>query len=227
MSSVQHLTSYIMKSRLLYIYDALCGWCYGFSPVIRRFQDEHRDQFSFDVLSGGMMTGSRVQPISVSMSYIESAFKTVEDHTGVKFGRAYLDNILRPGTYLSDSNKPGQAMTLFKAIQADNDEAPLIEFAAALQNALYRDGMDLNVPGNYAAIVEPFGVDPDEFVAHLDDEAIRQQTQQEFALVGQMQIGGFPSVIVEHNDAYFLVARGYVPYETLVANVQRALQPPA
>jgi putative protein-disulfide isomerase len=219
-----YLTLNVAKkmSRLIYIYDALCGWCYGFSPVIRRFVAEHQGQFAVEVLSGGMMTGPRVQPISVSMSYIESAYKVVEERTGVQFGQAYLTNILRPGTYLSDSTKPGQAMTLFKAIQANQPQPQQVAFAAALQTALYHDGIDLNVAANYGPIVEPFSIDPDEFVAHLDDAAIREQTQQEFDLVARMQIGGFPSVIVEHRNELFLVARGYVPYKTLLENVQRA-----
>lgn len=206
------------QPRLIYVYDALCGWCYGFSPVIHRFHDTYRDQFTFDVMSGGMMTGPRSQPISESMGYIRSALQIVEEQTGVEFGQAYVENILDPGTYISDSNTPGQAMTLFRVLQTGRD----IEFATTLQNALYRDGIDLNVPAHYGPLVEPFGVDPDEFVAHLNDEAIIDQTKQEFALVAQMGINGFPSVIIEKGDELFLVARSYLPYDDLVANISRA-----
>ena len=105
--------------KLLYVYDALCGWCYGFSPVIRDCQARHTapdsaTPLTFEVLSGGMMTGNRVRPVTESMGYIEQAYKTVEDRTGVKFGDDYLNKLLRAGTYLSDSQLPGQAMTLFK-----------------------------------------------------------------------------------------------------------------
>ncbi|RIV25136.1 DsbA family protein [Fibrisoma montanum] len=199
------------KPRIIYIYDALCGWCYGFSPVIRRFYDTYADTFDFDVLSGGMMTGPRVQPIGVSMSYIEQAYKVVEEHTGVQFGEAYLDKILKPGTYLSDSEKPGMAMTLFKALQTGRQ----LEFAGTLQKALYYDGIDLNVDANYGPLVEPFGVDPDEFTAHIADQAIKEQTWAEFNVVAQYGINGFPSVIVDAGNKLYLIARGYVPYERL------------
>lgn len=206
--------------RIIYVYDALCGWCYGFSPVMRRFYDTYTNEFDFDVLSGGMMTGARVRPIAESMGYIEQAYKVVEERTGVRFGEAYLTNILKPGTYLSDSEKPGMAMTLFKAVLP----ARAIEFAGMIQNALYRDGMDLNVDANYGALVEPFDIDPDEFVAHLSDPPIREQTWAEFHLVSQYQINGFPSVIIEQGNQLFLVAGGYLPYEAFEANVQRALR---
>ena len=75
------------KFRIIYVYDALCGWCYGFSPVMRRLHDTYADAFDFEVLSGGMMTGTRVRPVAESMSYIQQAYKVVEEHTGVRFGR--------------------------------------------------------------------------------------------------------------------------------------------
>ena len=203
--------------KIVYIYDALCGWCYGFSPVIRRLYNSLGDQTEFDVLSGGMMTGARVQPISASMAYIEQAAKTVEAHTGVQFGEAYRTNILRPGTYLSNSEKPGMAMTLLKAILPTR----AVEFAGTIQHALYRDGIDINVDANYAPLVASYDIDPDEFVAHLSDEPIRLQTQGEFKLVSDYGINGFPSVLVDTGDKIHQVARGYLPYDALRTNVDK------
>ncbi len=206
--------------RIIYVYDALCGWCYGFSDVMQRFYHEHTDTLDFTVLSGGMMTGDRPIPIAESMAYIEEAYKVVEARTGVEFGQAYLDNILKPGTYIANSETPGMAMTLFKTAQTGRE----VEFAGTLQNALCRDGIDLNVAANYGPLVERYGLNSDEFVNHLTDPAIREQTLAEFALVAQFGINGFPSVIVENGDNLYLVARGYVPYDTLAGNVSRALQ---
>lgn len=206
--------------RVIYVYDALCGWCYGFSAVMQRFYHEHTDTLAFTVLSGGMVTGDRIRPIAESVAYLEKAYLVVEERTGVSFGAAYLDNILKPGTCLSSSEKPGMAMTLFKTAQTGRE----VEFAGDLQNALYRDGTDLNVDARYGPLVERYGLDSDEFVRHIADDAIREQTLAEFALVAQFGINGFPAVIVENGENLYLVARGYVPYETLAAGVERALQ---
>lgn len=206
-------------TRIIYVYDALCGWCYGFSAVMQRFYHEHRDQLNFTVLSGGMMTGDRARPIAESMAYISEAYRVVEERTGVQFGQPFLDNILHPGTYISSSEKPGMAMTLFKTAQTGRE----VEFAGELQNALYRDGLDLNVDAVYGPLVERFGLNPGEFVKHVSDAAIREQTLAEFGLVAQFGINGFPTVIVEKGENLYLVARGYVPYPTLAANIGRAL----
>lgn len=48
------------KLTLLYIQDALCGWCYGMSPVMQQLYKEHQQDYNFVVLSGGMVRGSNV-----------------------------------------------------------------------------------------------------------------------------------------------------------------------
>ncbi|QJW90427.1 DsbA family protein [Spirosoma taeanense] len=208
------------KPRIIYVYDALCGWCYGFSPVIRRLYQTRSDEFDFDVLSGGMMAGDRARPIAELRTFIEQAYRTVEDHTGVQFSEYYLTDILQSDTYISDSEKPGMAMTLFKAVLPDR----AIEFAGILQHALYRKGLDLNVDANYGPLVEPFGIDPDEYVAHLSDSAIKRQTWAEFDLVANYGINGFPSVILDNGSKLFLIARGYLSYEQFEQNITRALE---
>jgi putative protein-disulfide isomerase len=206
--------------KLTYVYDALCGWCYGFSPVITEFCRTHSDEFTVAVLSGGMMTGERVQPVSVSMGYIEQAYKTVETRTGVRFGQAYLTNLLRPGLYLSDSTPPGVALTVFKTHQTGQDLA----FAATLQHALYHDGIDLNVPANYGPLVATFGLDADGFVAQLAGPEFRRQTLAEFGRVAEYGISGFPTVIFDKGDGkLYLLAQGYVPLPALEQTLQRVL----
>ncbi len=44
--------------KLIYVYDALCGWCYGFSPVITDFSARHASEFAVEVVSGGMVLGA-------------------------------------------------------------------------------------------------------------------------------------------------------------------------
>jgi putative protein-disulfide isomerase len=210
--------------KLIYVYDALCGWCYGFSPVIREFYDRHTTADSatpltFAVLSGGMMTGNRVRPVAESMGYIQQAYKTVEERTGVRFGEAYLNNLLQAGTYLSDSQPPGQAMTLFKQHLPHR----AVEFAGTLQTALYYDGIDLNQPENYGPLVEPYGLNPTDFITHLNDEAISRATLAEFEQVAAWGIGGFPSVILDTGTQLLLVARGYLPLDALESAVNQAL----
>ncbi len=55
------------KVKLIYVYDALCGWCYGFSPVMMQLHSKYKDSIDFQVVSGGMITGNRIGPIGAEM----------------------------------------------------------------------------------------------------------------------------------------------------------------
>ena len=55
---------------IYYIFDGLCGWCYGFAPVVNQLQQELGKKVIFKVISGGMVTGSRVGPIRQMAAYI-------------------------------------------------------------------------------------------------------------------------------------------------------------
>ena len=86
-----------MSPTLYYCYDAYCGWCYGFSPVIRRLFEEYRQTVAFEVLSGGMILPEKPQPVRVIADYILSSYKTVEERTGIRFGEDWLWHMRQSG----------------------------------------------------------------------------------------------------------------------------------
>jgi putative protein-disulfide isomerase len=108
---------------IYYIYDALCGWCYGFSPVIKAFHDAYKDEFEFRIISGGMITGRREGPIGEVAGYIKDAYQQVEETTGVKFGEDFLNKILEPGEAYFSSLPSALAMATFRLYQPDNTVA--------------------------------------------------------------------------------------------------------
>src|SRR5215217_7476290 len=93
---------------LIYCYDAYCGWCYGFSPVMKKISLVYKDIFQMEVLSGGMILPEKPVPILATASYIKKTYKQVEELTGVRFGADYLWHINNPdqSDWYPDSEKP-------------------------------------------------------------------------------------------------------------------------
>lgn len=207
------------KPTLVYIYDALCGWCYGFSPVMKRLHETHRDRLAFDVMSGGMVMGSRVGPIGQVAPYISWAYKQVEDRTGVTFGEGFLKNVLEPGTAIFSSEKPGIALTVFKSERPDE----AVSFAHDLQRAVYFDGLDLQADPTYAALVQPYGLDGAAFVEKLNDFRFKQKTYTEFQTVSKLGVTGFPTVLLLTPEKNYVLSRGYVPFEELDGRIRQVL----
>ena len=210
-----------MKS-LIYCYDAYCGWCYGFSPVMNKLAIEYSGLFDIEVLSGGMVLPESPVPISVSSTYIQKAYRTVEERTGIKFGEDYLWHIFNPdkSDWFPHSEKPAIALCVFKEYFPDMQ----VPFASDLQFALHYEGRDLCDDEAYLHLISKYSLPQDEFYTRLRSDEYKQKAYYEFALVKQLQVTGFPTVLLQASESkFYLVARGYTDYKHLVENVERSL----
>ena len=197
--------------RIIYVYDALCGWCYGFSPVMKQFYQKHHDTVTFEVISGGMIIGSRIGPIGEVAPYIRWAYKEVEERTGVTFGTAFLKNVLEEGRTVFSSIPPAVALSVFKSYRAD--EAVL--FAGKLQKAIYYDGLVPEDTTTYASLAEKFGINGKTFVAQMNEPTFQAQAQEDFRKTQQLGVSGFPTVFAELAGTYYRLASGYTSLSDL------------
>lgn len=207
------------NTEILYFYDALCGWCYGFSPVISAFSEKYQDQIRFRVFSGGMMMGERSGPINTVAPYIKNRYQDVEERSGVKFGEAFINERLNPGTAVLSSLEPAIAMAVFKSFESGKE----IRFAAALQKAIYYDGIlstDLKAMIPYAV---ELGIDEQEFRIRLNDPIYHDRAYDDFRTCQRFGIQGFPSTVLLHEDKYYLLGHGYTDFESLETRMNQIL----
>ena len=211
-----------MRPIIFYCYDAYCGWCYGFSPVIREIAAVYKSRFNFEVLSGGMIISETPRPIAVTAGYIQKAYKTVEEHTGIKFGSDYLWHINNPdkSDWYPNSEKPGIAMCIFKEYYPDDQVA----FAADLQYALHYEGRDLCDDEAYRHLLAQYAIDAADFYGKLHSDEYRQKAYDEFGLVKRLQVTGFPAVLLQVNESkFYLIARGYTGFDALKERIENIL----
>lgn len=209
--------------QLLYIYDAYCGWCYGFSPLIKKITEEYRDRLPCDVISGGMILPEKPVHIGVSAGFILNAYKTVEETTGIKFGEDYLWHLknAEESDWYPNSEKPAVAMCIFKEYYPDR----AVEFAADLQYALHMEGRDLTDDEAYRHLLEKYSIRAETFYTKLASDEYKAQAYAEFEFVKQLQVTGFPAVFVQAGDLkYFMVASGYTSHDVLVARIDKVLK---
>jgi len=212
-----------MKPVLFYCYDAYCGWCYGFSPVIKKIAVEYKDQFDMEVLSGGMIINKTKQPIEVIAGYIQKSYLTVEETTGIRFGKDFLWHIFHPdlSDWFPDSEKAAIALCIFKEYYPNRQ----IEFVADLQYALNFEGRDLNDEEAYYLLLEKYSIRPEAFFGKLSSEEYKEKAHYEFALCKQLQVTGFPCVFLQTSESKFhLLARGFTDYETLKTRIDNLLK---
>lgn len=211
------------KPTLIYCYDAYCGWCYGFSPVIKKIAGAFSGKMTMEVLSGGMILPEKPVHIRVAANYIATAYKNVEALTGIEFGKDYLWHILNPeeSDWYPNSEKPAIAMCIFKEYYPER----AIEFAADLQFALHYEGRDLTDNEAYLQLLEKYSIQAEIFFEKLQSEQYKEMAYYEFSLMKQLQVNAFPVVLVQTAELKFhMVARGYTDYETLKERIDNSLK---
>ena len=208
-----------MKTVIYYCYDAYCGWCYGFSTVIKQIAEDYKDQFLFEVLSGGMIPAENPRPIAATAGYINEAYPRVEEMTGIKFGEDYLWHIRNPteSDWFPHSEKAAIALCIFKELYPEQQ----VSFVADLQYALHYEGRDLTDDEAYRHLLERYSIDAENFYTKLKSEEYREKALYEFSLCKQLQVTGFPAVLMQTDETkFYLVARGYTSYENVKARIE-------
>lgn len=212
----------MFKPALIYSFDAWCGWCYGFSGVIKKIAAEFAGSLAPEALSGGMILPEKPVHISATAKHIQQAYPQVEATTGVKFGSDYLWHINNPdeSDWYPHSEKPAIALCILKEYFPNNP----IALAADIQYALHYEGRDLTDNEAYRKLVEGYGLNADDFIAKLSAKKYRDAAYEEFEIVKQLQVSGFPTVHLQIAPTkFYLVAHGYTPEDTLRERINAVL----
>ncbi|MFN7118045.1 MAG: DsbA family protein [Saprospiraceae bacterium] len=211
-----------MTPVLYYCYDAYCGWCYGFGPVIKKIHELYSDRVGFEVLSGGMILPDQPRHIGVMAGYIADAYKSVEELTGIRFGQDYLWHIFNPdlSDWYPNSEKPAIALCIFKELYPDQQ----VEFASDLQYALHFEGRDLCDNEAYRHLLEKYNIDADDFYQKLGSEEYKEKAYYEFQLCKQLQVTGYPCVLMQVSESkFFMLARGYTDEASFIQRIEAVL----
>jgi putative protein-disulfide isomerase len=205
------------KMELLYIYDPLCGWCYGFGPVVERIEREHTS-VEVTIISGGMVLGDRIAPVGNMAPYLLKAMPRLEKTTGVTYGEPYKA-LLKQGTYMTSSEKPSVALCVYKSFTADR----AVSFAHDIQSSFFKEAKDLNKDETYADLAGSYGLDKNVFLERMKDSTYLKQAYAEFKQAASFGIDGYPCLFLKKGDKYIQVADGYTDYETVNKNLKKAL----
>jgi len=116
---------------LHYIYDPLCGWCYGASPLLAAA----REIAGLDIRlhGGGLMNGVRVT--AELREYVMAHDQRIAMLTGVPFGSAYFDKLLQDHSAVLNSAPPITAILAAEEIAGRG-----LDMLARLQMAHYVEG---------------------------------------------------------------------------------------
>jgi putative protein-disulfide isomerase len=180
------------SATLHYLYDPLCGWCYGAAPLIKAA----RDVVAVRAHGGGMMTGARRQPVTPQLrGFVMPHDARIAQLSGQPFGEAYTNGLLRDTTAVFDSEPPTAAVLAAEALAGRG-----LDLLAALQVAHYVEGRRIADRAVLIEVAGALGLAPAEFAEALDSQsgvAVQAHFDETRALMARLGAQGFPSYALE------------------------------
>ncbi len=181
-------------TQLTYVFDAYCGWCFGFGPALTEFVRQNADSIDLSVVSGGLFTGERVAPMS-SAPYLKSANATIAAQTGAVFGDGY-SQLASDGRFVMDSTDAAIGLAALRT----QDPTRALDIAEAMQTAFYRDGRSLSDPETYRAIAKSLGLDPSAAVSSLFTADSKDAARADFVRARRLGATSFPTLLFHGSD---------------------------
>ena len=188
---------------LHYIYDPLCGWCYGAAPLAAAA----RDVMPVIGHGGGMMTGANRKQVSPALrNYVMPHDHRIAELTGQKFGDGYFNGLLLDETAVFDSAPP------IRAILAAEDMAGRgLDMLSRLQVAHYVEGKRIADDDVLQALAMELGLDADEFAqayGRIGEEELQQHIAASRRLLAQAGGHGFPTFVLEQDGRLEMLDAG-------------------
>ncbi|TVR17139.1 MAG: DsbA family protein [Balneolaceae bacterium] len=217
-ASIISLSNTLEKPTLIYTYDPLCGWCYGFHPVMEKLAKRFADDLTIDVIAGGLAIGENAQTITEGYAYIRGALGQVEQTTGVTFGENFK-LLAEEGSYFYNSEPSCRAQTVVNKLAPQH----ALEFAGLLQNAIFLDGKNLNEWDTFSGLMSELSIDTDQAETLYESSETEKSNRENFEWCKKHGASVFPTLLLNIGDEVGVMSRGYRPFDTIESHLHHLI----
>lgn len=179
-----------MAATLFYVHDPMCSWCWGFSKVWQKIQDQLPSTINTQLIVGGLAPDSTAPMPSSMQQTLQQTWQHIEQVIpGTEFNHQFWSlNAPRRSTY------PACRAVLTAKAQNTNLEIPMIK---AIQQAYYLDAKNPSDDSTLIELASEIGCDTDHFTQTLNSDDTQQTLISQIHFARVLGAQGFPSLIVE------------------------------
>ncbi len=182
---------------LHYIYDPLCGWCYGTAPLVRAA----RNVVKVVAHGGGMMADNNRRKVSPQLrNYVMRHDQRIAQLTGQPFGEAYFHGLLRDESAVFDSAPPIAAV-----LAADQVAARGLDLLARVQRAHYVEGRRIAETAVLSNLAAEIGLRREAFAVAFEQvhgASTKAHIGTTRALLARVGGSGFPTFALERDGTF-------------------------
>ena len=191
-----------MSTRLLYVMDPMCSWCWGFAPIVEALVEQAQAAgVELHLVVGGLRTGGAASLEPATRRYILEHWQAVTAATGQPFT---LEGAL-PDGFVYDCEPACRAVVAARSLAPDC----AWKLVKLIQQAFYVQGRDVTQASVLAELAETAGLPRIEFAAAFDSAEQHAATAADFTWVQDLGIAGFPTLLAERDGQLALLTNGY------------------
>ena len=187
-----------MNAVLHYIYDPLCGWCYGAEPLV--FAASKVDGLSLRMHAGELWPQPTRLP-EATRRYIQQADARVGQMSGQPYGEPYLNGLLFDPELVLESRPAIAAVLAAQAL--DPDKA--LTMLRGIQHAHYEHGKHVVREDTLREVAAEIGLDVAAFDAACAAVPVDRHIAESRELMNNVGAQGFPTFVLQIGDDWLAV----------------------
>jgi putative protein-disulfide isomerase len=190
-----------MNATLHYVYDPLCGWCYGAEPLAAAA--EHVVGLHMQ-LHAGALWPQPTRPPEAMRRYIQQADARIAQMSGQPFGEPYLNGLLQDPELVLDSRPVIAAVLAAQSLEP----AKTLPMLRGIQHAHYELGRHVVDEATLIDVARGVGLDPAKFAAALASVPVDEHIVESREFMNNIGAQGFPTFVLEIDGDWFSVPHG-------------------
>ena len=189
----------------------MCSWCWGFSPVIQQLNNSAAVSNIRLVLTPFRI--DTTEPMDKALrSYVLGQWKKVHQTTQQPFDFSFA----MPEDFVYNTRLACLAIKAFSKQLPEQE----LDYLHALQHAYYTENKDLTKQAILVNVASLFTINIESFAKDLTDENIAAELEQDFVLCQKLAVQSYPTLLIEKEGNYSLLANGYTKYQEVIKRIE-------
>ncbi len=216
-----HTIQKTSKVEIVYVQDALCGWCYGLTPIIDKLRNRyHDDELRITPVHGGLWPGSQAKLMNNALvSHLRSGMPKVTRLTGQIFGNQFHEKIVRNPKFIYDTEPAARAGIVVRFYSPIHE----LSYIKDIQKAFFINGLDPTQLDTFLSIINNYGIDEKEFIKRYHSQETVIATEREFSQCAAWGIHAFPSLLYRTHEQLKTISIGSCSFNHLVNFIDKHL----
>jgi putative protein-disulfide isomerase len=212
---MQNLSLAQEQPTIIYIGDPMCSWCYGFAPELSKTIDHFDNKANLRLVMGGLRPYND-EHIDTMKDFLTDHWKHVHEASGQYFDYGILDD----PDFIYDTEPPSRAVLVVRHMKPEVE----MNFFKDVQEMFYAKNQHTDRAENYYPLLDKYELDRAVFVKSFNSDEMKSLIKQDFSSASEMNIRGFPSMVLFQDGKYTLLSNGYSKSEVLIEKIEKLIE---